>query len=171
MKAQALSPRRIIDVQEINLAFLLKEMEDWSNRIAQRAYEYFAASGFTNGHDLDDWVKAERDLLKPVVLDVTDAGDRFIVTAEVPGYDVDDLDISINGSRLIIQGEHDFAKKKTGREQKTVSSERGPRQIYRVVELPAAVGIDPARAELKNGILELRLPKAEKPKQIAVAAA
>jgi HSP20 family protein len=146
-------------------------MAEWSNRIAQRAYEYFAASGFTNGHDLDDWLKAERELLKPVPLEVQDAEDELIVTAEVPGFNVDDLDISVNGSRLVIQGNHELTEKKTDKKQKAIYSEMGSWHIYRAIELPFAVLVHRAHTELKNGVLKLKLPKAERPTQIARAAA
>lgn len=171
MKTQALPQRGNIDIQEINLDLLLKEMAEWSNRVAQRAYEYFAASGFTNGHDLDDWFKAERDLLKPVALDVADAGDKFVVTAEVPGFNAEDLDISVNGRHLSIEGNHETVEDKKAKDENIVCHERGVAQIYRVVELPAAILGDQAHGELRNGILELKLPKAGKPKQIKIAAA
>jgi|SRR5579864_926420 len=171
MKTQALSHRGNIDIQEINPDLLLKEMAEWSNRVAQRAYKYFVASGFTNGHDLDDWFKAERDLMKPVALDVADAGDEFVVTAEVPGFDIEDLDICVNGSHLSIEGNHETVEDKKAKDENIVCHERGARHIYRVVELPAGVLADRAHGKLKNGVLELTLPKAEKPKQIKIAAA
>jgi HSP20 family molecular chaperone IbpA len=170
MKTEAVVPVKPIAIDEISLDTLFKEMSDWSNRIAQRAYEFFAASGFTNGHDLDDWLAAEQELLSPVTLNVKDAKDEFIVTVEVPGFDTKDLDVRVNGSHLVIQGKHETSEEKNV-EGKTTHRERKSEQIYRVIELPAPVLAGKAYAELKNGVLELKLPKAEKPRQIAVAAA
>jgi len=42
-----------VAVQELLPYELFKEMSEWSNRITKRAYELFAASAFTNGHDRD----------------------------------------------------------------------------------------------------------------------
>jgi HSP20 family protein len=171
MKTESIVPVKSVAIREISVDHLLKEMSEWSNRIAKRAYEFFASSGFTHGHDLDDWFKAEGELLKLVALDVKDAKDDFIVKAQVPGFDAKDLDVHLNGSRLIIEGKHETAEEKKEKEGKIVCSQRKCEEIYRVVDLPAAVLADKAQAELKNGVLELKLPKAAKPKQIQIAAA
>jgi HSP20 family protein len=170
MKNESVIPAKEVAIQKVALDSLFKEMAEWSNRIAKRAYEFFAESGFTNGHDRDDWFKAEQELLKPVALDVKDLKDEFVVTAKVPGFDAKDLDIHVSGSRLVIEGRHATEEKKD-KEGKPTLTERKCQQIYRMVELPAPVAAEKAHAELKNGELELKLPKAEKPKQIKVAAA
>src|SRR5579864_6573441 len=104
MKTEAIAPAKSVAVQEKSLDDLFKEMSEWSDRIAKRAYEFFAGSGFTNGHDREDWFKAEQELLKPVALEVKDTKDELIVTAEVPGFEAKDLEIRLNGSHLVIEG-------------------------------------------------------------------
>jgi HSP20 family protein len=171
MKPEAITPAKHIAIQQVGMDSLFKEMAEWSNRIAKRAYEFFANSGFTNGHDLDDWFKAEEELLKPVALDVKDSKDEFVVTAEVPGFDAKDLHVHLNDSHLVIEGKHETSEEKKEKEGKAIYSKRKSQQIYRTIELPAPVVADRAQAELKNGILELKLPKVDKIKQIKVAAA
>jgi HSP20 family protein len=171
MKPEAITPAKHIAIQQVGIDSLFKEMAEWSNRIAKRAYEFFANSGFTNGHDLDHWLKAEEELLKPVMLDVKDSKDEFCVTAEVPGFEAKDLQVHLNGSHLAIEGKHETSEERKEKEGKATYSERKSRQIYRTIELPAPVRAEHAQAQLKNGILELKLPKAVKPKQIKVAAA
>ena len=172
MKNEALtrpSPKNI-PVNEISLDSLFKEMSEWSDRIAQRAYDLFASSGFVDGHDLDHWFKAERELLKPIAVEVKDSSDEFIVTAEIRGITAKELEIHINGPRLIIEGKSQ-RKEKKGKEGKTVYSQRQSQQIYHAIELPGPVLTDKANAELRDGVLELRLPKAEKAEQVKVVAA
>jgi len=171
MKPEAITPAKHIAIQQVGLESLFKEMAEWSNRIAKRAYEFFTNSGFTHGHDLDDWFKAEEELLKPVALEVKDSKDEFVVTAEVPGFDARDLQVHLNGSHLVIEGRCETAEEKKEKTGKAIYSERKSQQICRRIELPAPVLAEHAQAELKNGILELKLPKAKKPKQITVAAA
>jgi len=169
MKNEAITHMKTPAIQEASLDDLFKEMSEWSDRIAQRAYELFTESGFTNGHDREDWFQAEQQLLKPVALEVKDTKDELIVTAEVPGFEAKDLEIRLNGSHLVIEGKHETTedRKEKGR---AVYSERKSEQICRMVDLPAAVLADKAQAELKNGVLELKLRKAG-PKPITVAAA
>lgn len=168
MQNQALIPKKSPAVLATSLDDLLKRMSEWSDRIAKRAYEFFASSGFTNGHDVDDWLKAERELLKPVAVEIKDSTEEFIVKAETPGFDAKDLNIRVNGSHLIIEGKRESAEEK--KEGETIYSEQRCQQIHRSIELPDAVLADKAHAEMKNGILELKLPKA-KQKQINIAAA
>lgn len=162
--------QKSVAVTEISLDSLFNEMSEWSHRIAQRAYDLFATSGFVAGHDLDHWLTAERELLKPIAVEVKDNSDEFIVTADVPGFTAKDLDIQINGSRLIIEAKKQREERKEEK-GKTVYSEHESRQIYRSIELPGPVVADKVNAELKNGVLELKLPKAEKARQIKVVAA
>lgn len=171
MKTEAVTPTKPVAVHEMTLDSLFKEMLEWSDRISRRAYEFFAASGFTNGHDREDWFRAEQELLKPVALEVKDAKDEFVVKAEVPGFEAKDLNVRLNGSHLVIEGKHETSEQKKEKEGEIICNERKSKQICRMVQLPAVVIADRAKAELKNGVLELKLPKAEKPKEIKVAAA
>ncbi len=169
MKNEAVNRKNNVSIRARGIDELFKEMLEWSDRIAKRAYELFADSGFTNGHDREDWFKAESELLKPVAVDVRDSDSEFVVKAELPGFDAKEIDIQVNGSHLVIGGKHESTEEKKSKKGKSV--ERKFEQIYRVIELPASVNAEKAQAELKNGVLELRLPKAETVKQIAIAAA
>lgn len=150
---------------------LFREMFEWTDRIAKRAYDLFQLRGFAEGHDLDDWLAAEREFLKPVALELKDNKDELIVRAEVPGFEPKDLEIEVEGANLVIKGKRETTKEKKEKEGKTIYSESKEEQIYRMVELPVPVLTEKAQAEIKNGVLELKLPKAAKPKSIKVAAA
>jgi hypothetical protein len=71
---------------------------------------------------------------------------------------------------LAIEGKHETYEERKEKGGKATYSERKSRQIYRTIELPAPVLAEHAQAQLKNGILELKLPKAVKPRQINVIA-
>ena len=88
----------------------------------------------------------------------------------MPGFDANELDVHLNGSHLIIEGKHDTSEEKKNKEGEIIQSERKSQQIYHTIELPATVLSEKANAELKNGVLEVKLPKAEKPKAIKIAA-
>ncbi len=148
---------------------LFHEMFEWTDRIAKRAFELFQVRGFANGHDLEDWFTAERELLKPVALELKDTKDDLVVKAEVPGFDAKDLEIEMEGDNLVIKGKRETTKEE--KEGKTIYTERKAEQIYRMIELPVPVLTEKAVAEIKNGVLELKLPKAAKPKSITVTAA
>jgi len=169
MKGEATARNTDVSIHQTGIDELLKEISQWSDRIAKRAYELFAASGFTNGHDREDWLKAESELLNPVDVELKDSDGECVVKARVPGFDAKDIDIQVSGSHLVIEGKHESSEHKKSKDGKSI--ERRFEQIYRAIDLPVPVSAEKAHAELKNGVLELKLPKAEKTKQIKIAAA
>jgi len=150
---------------------LLQEMTEWSNLIARRAFEIFENSGFLFGRDLDNWLAAERELLKPVAVEIKEQNDKFVVTADVPGFDAKDLEIVVEGSRLVIKGKREETREEKDKEGQVIYNERKAQQIYRAIDLPGPVLHDQAQAEIRNGVLEMTLPKAQKAAEIKVKAA
>lgn len=80
---------------------------------------------------------------------------RAVVTAELAGVEPDELDLEIQGRRLILQGRRAPAAESDAVYQQ-VEIERGP--FRRVVELGAAVAADAAKARYEDGMLRVELP-------------
>jgi HSP20 family protein len=167
MKNDAIVSHKNIAIQEIGRDGLFKQMQEWSDGIAKRAYELFADSGFTHGHDLDHWFKAEQELLQPLTVELQDTSNDFVLKAQVPGFDATDIEINLDGLFLTIQGKHEESN--TGGEGG--DSEFKAQQIWTIVELPAAVMTEKAHAELKDGELQLTLPKVDKTNALKMATA
>lgn len=92
-------------------------------------------------------------------LDVIDRDEEIFIRAEVPGLDKKDLDLSLTDNVLSLRGQ-------TRREEKEEKGDYHRREIStsafsRSVTLPAAVDASKAQASLKDGILEITLPKVE----------
>ncbi|MEZ0238109.1 MAG: Hsp20/alpha crystallin family protein [Methylophilaceae bacterium] len=102
-------------------------------------------------------------------VDVIDRDDEIAVRAEVPGIDKKDLDISLSDNILTIKGQTQTEKKeeKGDYHRHEISSS----SFARSVTLPAAVDASKANAALKDGVLEITLPKLEscKRRNISVA--
>jgi HSP20 family protein len=137
---------------------LIQRMDDLFNDISRRAFEMFDGNGRIFGRDLDDWLKAEREFLRPVQIELSDSGDSLQVKAEVPGFSEKELEITAEPGRVIISGKRETNKEE--KQGKTLYSETGRDQILRVVDLPVDIDTDKITATLKNGVLELSLPKA-----------
>jgi HSP20 family protein len=162
-KTTSPAPLRLVPAGE-----LIDRMEKLYDQIARRAFEIFESNGRIFGRDMENWFKAESELLHPVHLDVSESEQEVAVRAEVPGFAANELEISLEGNRLTIAGKRE--SKKERKEKKAVYEERCSDQLLRVVTLPAAVNADKAEATLKDGMLELKLPKAEPAKKIAIGA-
>lgn len=97
--------------------------------------------------------------------------EELVVTAEVPGVNPDDMDISMDGEILTLSGERIAEELDEG--TRYLRQERGYGEFSRSIELPYPVNIDQVEATFKNGVLSISLPRAEedKPKKIAVKSA
>ena len=103
-------------------------------------------------------------------IDMYQTDDEVFVEAALPGFKADEVQINVTGDMLTLRGEmkHEEEKKDKSwhiREHRWGSFERS-------VALPTAVVSDRANADFENGILTIKLPKAEevKPKTITVKA-
>ncbi|HKI12191.1 MAG TPA: AAA family ATPase [Candidatus Acidoferrum sp.] len=139
--------------------------------IERRAYELFAARGFEHGHDREDWLRAESEILLNVTVEITEGETEIAVRADVPGFSENDLKLELAPRCLCILGRHEEASEKS--QEQAVPFQRRCRRIFRLLELPSE--IDPARmkATLRDGLLEIKMSKVEvreKEREIARAA-
>lgn len=142
------------------------DVREMFDSLARRAFSIFESNGRGFGNELADWFRAEQELFHPAHLEITESSDAVTVRAEVPGFTPKDLEINIEGRRLTISGKRE--KHEERKEKKIVYSESCSDQLLRVLDLPAEVNAAAAKATLKEGILELELPKAAPAKTIAV---
>jgi HSP20 family protein len=145
---------------------LFEQMKEFSQFVARRAYEYFEARGREFGRDLEDWFRAESELMRRVPVEVKEADGQITVRAEVPGFAADEIKISVEPQRLVISGKSD--KTTEEKKEQTLLSEFRSNQFCRELRLPAEVEPDKTTAVLKDGVLELAFAKAAENKQIAV---
>jgi HSP20 family protein len=160
---RAKEPTTLARVQTENIFERADAMFD---AIARRAFELFEGDSHTFGRDVENWLQAEEELLHPLHLDLTETGEGFEVKAEVPGFTEKELQINVEARRVAISGKRE--EKKEEKKGKTIHSETCSDQIMRVVQLPADVDTEKATATLKNGILELHLPKAAPARSIRI---
>ncbi|MGD9721929.1 MAG: Hsp20/alpha crystallin family protein [Pirellulales bacterium] len=102
-------------------------------------------------------------------LNVWEYGDHLYAEAELPGLQSENLDVTVVGGDLTIRGRRGEA---TDEGTTYHRRERGAGEFTRVVRLPIEVDADRVEATLKDGVLLVKLPKAEsaKPKKIKVSA-
>ena len=101
-------------------------------------------------------------------LDVHEDKDNFVVQAELPGMKREEIDVTLHDGVLSISGERKAEKKYE--EAEVYRTERFFGKFQRTVTLPAPVAADKVKAQYKDGVLTVTLPKTEaaKPKQIDV---
>ena len=113
----------------------------------------------------------EKSVEEPKVIfpiDIRVADDEYLVEAFLPGVSAEDLDIQIESNVVTLKGEISIERKEDDR---YLLQERPSGMFQRSIELPDDVEADKVEAELKNGVLTLRLPKSElaKPRKIKIS--
>jgi HSP20 family protein len=101
-------------------------------------------------------------------LDISERKDAYLVTAELPGVEAEDLEITLEDGLLTIQGERHFAHDSS--EQQFHRVERRYGAFRRSITLPAHVIAEGIEATADNGVLQIVVPKMEEatPKRIQI---
>jgi HSP20 family molecular chaperone IbpA len=147
-------------------ADLVEQFNRIYDSIARRAFELFEGNGYLLGHDLDDWLRAEGELLHPVHLEMAESDRDLYVRAEVPGFSAKELEIKVEPRSLRIAGRREIKEEKNG--ERRLRSECLSDQILRAIDLPVEVDTARVNATLKDGILTIDLPKAANAKAVRV---
>jgi len=102
-------------------------------------------------------------------MDVFEEKDNFVVKAEVPGMKKEDIEVSLHEGNLTISGERKSETKQNDAE--VHRTERFYGRFQRSVALPSTVAADKVKAQYRDGVLTITLPKTEeaKPRHINVS--
>lgn len=174
MQPQAIMEKQAKETVEIPIKRecedLLDRMKGVYENIAHRAYEFFERRGRQFGHDLEDWFRAEFELLRPIPVDMEVNETEIKVRAEIPGFKAEDLEVSAEPKRLVIHGYQEKIEEE--KKENFTYRERHVGDVFRALELP--VEIDPAKvtAQLKDGTLDIHMPrvKENEPARIEIKA-
>ena len=101
-------------------------------------------------------------------VDVLESKDSYLIRAELPGMKKEDFNLEVKDGTLTLSGERKFEEPANGVEYHRV--ERVSGKFIRSFSLPQTVKSDEIKANYRDGILEVHVPKADeaKPKQIAI---
>jgi HSP20 family protein len=127
----------------------LSELEQVTERMRRMLDQTFGSFGRPSPAAARGW--------SPLV-DIEEADDAYVVEAELPGVKRDDVNIELVGNELTITGEVKQREHKGALRRQT---RRTGRFAYRV-GLPAQVEADNIEASLSDGVLTVRVPKAER---------
>jgi HSP20 family protein len=102
------------------------------------------------------------------VVDIYDNDDHIVIKAEIPGVDKKDITIDIKDRVLTLKGERSSASEE--KKDNFYRRERTFGKFERSFALPAEVNLDQVKADYKDGVLKIEIPKPEehKPKQITI---
>ncbi|SEO21752.1 HSP20 family protein [Halogranum amylolyticum] len=123
-------------------------------RMFERMSRQFDQMPWAHREEWDDLSSTEG-----IQIDLADHDDEFVVTADLPGFGKDDIDVQCSDSRVTIQAEH--TEETEEREENYLRQERSQRSMRRTLTLPDPVDAEAVTATYNNGVLTLTLPKTE----------
>jgi len=97
----------------------------------------------------------------PMKIDVEEEKDKYIVTAEAPGFKKEDLHVRVENGMLVISGERSEEKKHEDKNRRMLRSERTMSSVRRVIALSSDTDQSPekVKAHYDHGLLKIEIPK------------
>jgi HSP20 family protein len=92
-------------------------------------------------------------------IEVDQRGDKYVVSAELPGIEASDVNVEVDDDVLVFQGQRQHSQEET--QGGIRRSERRYGQFYRSVPLPQGIDPNQGRAQMNNGVLEVSFPLTE----------
>jgi HSP20 family protein len=157
---------KTLEVGEVEKAPAKREESLWPTlarleRDVERMFEGFWGRPFSLARDFDRFLGLPA--MREMPVEMYDEKDDLVVKVELPGITKQDLEVSLADNRLTVSAEKKRSTEKT--EKGRYLSEVGYGRCVRTVTLPAGVVSDKAKASLKNGLLEIRIPRTEEAKR------
>ena len=137
---------------------LLADLDGVVESVRRRAYELFETRGRKHGADLEDWFKAEAELLFPVKIETTNEAGIYTLRVSLPGFSAKDLKIYTVGNSLVLKGARREKSDTDG-----VTSEQDQNVFYQW-PLPVGAHADQIKADYKQAALTISIPVDVQPK-------
>ena len=150
---------------------ILNQFNELQTQISQRAYDLFRNSeGFVRGA-IDDWLRAERELVWRPAIDLRQKDGRIELEAALSGVEPKNLDVQVTPEDVLITAkEEQHRHDQLG--EKVHVCEFGTGRLFRSVHLPERIDVDSVEADFSNGLLHLSASVAgATPKKVDVKAA
>lgn len=99
-----------------------------------------------------------RNDFSPIKTDILDKGDHYLVEAELPGFDKDDIEMSVNGDTMVLKAERKAEKEE--KKDNYIRKERSYGSFTRSFDI-SNIKADQISASYQDGVLAITLPKKE----------
>lgn len=98
---------------------------------------------------------------KPIAVDLVDEGDRYELSADLPGYERDDINLTLTDGSLRIEASREDEHEEEDESPTTrfVRRERHQETVSRTIHLPEPIDEEASNARYQNGVLTVTLPK------------
>jgi HSP20 family protein len=148
---------------------IFQELDRRMEEVQRRACDRFRDRGFAVGHDLDDWIAAEHEVLGWPAAELKERESMYDIEVTLPGFAPNEVEVTATSSEVIVHAAS--TRQRNGNDEKVIWSEFGANDVYRRFDWPQAVRADSVTAEFDNGMLRITAPKAARAKRTSVTIA
>lgn len=164
----AVAITKVSDVGKKTLP-VFEQMAKRIEEIPMRAFDLFEKRGCELGHDVEDWLNAERELLGSPASELAEKDGVYELQVTLPGFDAKDIEVTATSNTLMVHAVKEEQNKTENGD--AVRTEFGSNEVYRSFEVPNSVNVDEVTANLDNGILRVHAPEIVAPKETQAAVA
>ena len=119
------------------------KVEEALEAVRKRAFELFEARGCQPGNDLEDWLRAEKELFDVAEAEVAETNDAYTITIAVPGFETADIEVIALPREILVEA---------------TQCQQG-KCLYRRFELTGPIDTGAVRAKADRGRLTIAAPK------------
>lgn len=142
---------------------IAKRFED----VRHRAFELFENRGCEIGRGLEDWLKAEREILGSPAAELAEKDGAYELQIALPGFDVKDIQVTATPTEIIVRASSSQEKK--SEKENVLWTEFTSNDVYRQLPIPNSIDADKTTATLEKGLLHITAPKAVRAEKQSVA--
>ena len=161
-----------VEVGTLKSLPVFEQIEKHLKDVQRRAFDLFEGRGCELGHELEDWLKAEREVFGQCASEMVETEKENELQMALPGFDAKEVQVTASPSEIMVHAQTK-AEKKT-ENSNVVWTEFGSHDVYRRFEMPQHVKVENTTATLDKGILRIKVAKVtaakEKP-SVGVASA
>lgn len=136
---------------------VFQEIEKRFEDVRQRAFDFFDKRGRELGHELTDWIQAEREVLGWPAAELAEKNGEYKLEVTLAGFGANQVEVTATPTEIAV---HAAIKPETkAAEDHVLWTEFGPNDVYRRFRLPQPIDVDKTSAALDNGLLKITATK------------
>ena len=142
---------------------MVEKLESVVQDIRRKAFDSFLCRGEGLGSELEDWLKAERDLFAVPDSEMKETREAFEIKVAVPGFRAEQLHVQVLPELIIIEGcvDTNTSEASAPVAERVVFSEMTSKRTFRQYKLGVPVRVEEVAASLNHGMLTITAPKVQ----------
>lgn len=150
-----------VAIQKVNSASkqtlpIFEAIEKQFEAVRRRAFDLFEKRGCQNGQELDDWLKAERELMGAPATELSEKDGVYRLTVALAGFEGKDVEVIATPVEVILHAE--ASEKTPGKAGSDLDAGVSKSEVYLRMEMPGAIDTEKVEAKFEKGVLQITAP-------------